>query len=123
MGFWIFMLCMDLLLPFIMAVCGWAFRRRPPKQINDLFGYRTARSRSSQEAWDFAQKYMGQLWFRLGIGMAPLGAAAMLPCLGKGTDLVGVWGGAVCLAECLVMLFSIFFVEAALKKRFGDGGG
>ncbi len=71
MGFWIFMLCMNLLLPFIMAVCGWAFRRRPPKQINDLFGYRTARSRSSQEAWDFAQKYMGQLWFRLGIGMAP----------------------------------------------------
>lgn len=123
MGFWIFMLCMNLLLPFLMAGCGWAFERWPPEQINDVLGYRTARSKASQEAWDFAQRYMGRLWLRLGLWMVPVTALTMLPCLGKDIGFVGIWGGAVCAVECIVVLVSILPVEKALKKRFGDEEG
>lgn len=49
MGFWIFCLAMNLLLPVIMLVFGRLFQTRPPKTINGLFGYRTARSMKSQE--------------------------------------------------------------------------
>ncbi|MDA1027671.1 MAG: SdpI family protein [Bacteroidetes bacterium] len=36
-------------------------RAHPPKKINSLYGYRTKRSMASQEAWDFAQLYSGDL--------------------------------------------------------------
>ena len=67
MGFWIFCLAMNLLLPVIMLVFGRLFQTKPPKTINGLFGYRTARSMKSQEAWDFAHRTCGRLWFKLGL--------------------------------------------------------
>lgn len=33
----------------------------PPKKINGIYGYKTASSMSSQEKWDFAQKYTGKI--------------------------------------------------------------
>jgi hypothetical protein len=38
-------------------VVGIVFWTYPPKKINEFYGYRTTRSRKSQEAWDFAQKW------------------------------------------------------------------
>ena len=54
MGFWIFMVCMNLIVPLTMVGFGAVFLRRPPRKINGAYGYRTARSMASQEAWDFA---------------------------------------------------------------------
>lgn len=62
MGFWIFMVCMNLLIPLAMVGFGAVFLRWPPKEINGAYGYRTARSMASQEAWDFAHAYFGRLW-------------------------------------------------------------
>ena len=39
MGFWIFMLIMDLLLPFTMIGFGRYFMKKAPKEINSVFGY------------------------------------------------------------------------------------
>lgn len=33
----------------------------PPKRINSLYGYRTAKSMKNQNNWNFAQKYSSQL--------------------------------------------------------------
>ena len=44
MGFWIYMLIMDLLIPIIMILFGQAFLKKAPKEINYVFGYRTSRS-------------------------------------------------------------------------------
>ena len=41
MGFWIFMLIMDLLIPFTMIGFGKMFLKKAPDQINYVFGYRT----------------------------------------------------------------------------------
>ncbi len=44
MGFWIFMVMMDLMIPLIMIVFGKVFLKNPPKEINLIYGYRTGRS-------------------------------------------------------------------------------
>ena len=44
MGFWCFMLAMDLIIPLSMIFLGKYFSKRAPKEINMLFGYRTTRS-------------------------------------------------------------------------------
>lgn len=118
MGFWIFMVCMNLLIPLAMLGFGVVFLRWPPKEINGVYGYRTARSMASQEAWDFAHAYCGRLWFRMGLAMVLLSVPAMLPCLGRSEGMVGLWGGLVCIVECTLMIVTIIPTERALKKRF-----
>ena len=49
MGFWIFMLVMDLLIPVTMVFIGKRFQKKPPKEINGIYGYRTAMSMKNKE--------------------------------------------------------------------------
>lgn len=118
-GFWVFMLCMDLLIPLFMVGFGAIFLKHPPREINGIYGYRTSRSMASQETWDYAHAYFGKLWFIIGIIMLILCIPAMLPCLGKDDGAVGLWGGILSGAECVFMILPIIPTEIALKRRFG----
>jgi uncharacterized membrane protein len=60
--FWIF----DLLLPAAVVLIGVLFTLRPPRRINAFYGYRTARSMSSQRMWDEAHKIYGRISIRVG---------------------------------------------------------
>ena len=122
MGFWIFCLVMCLLIPAVMIGIGWRFRHRPPKTINGLYGYRTARSMQNQQTWRFAHETCGRLWLRIGLVLLPVSIAAMLPSLGRGTDTVGLWCVGVVLVQTALLVSSIFPVERALKRTFDDYG-
>ena len=122
MLFWLFCLCMDLLIPATMLMFGRIFQRRPPKRINGIYGYRTARSMKNQATWDFAHRTCGRLWSRLGLVMLPLSTLVMLPVLGADAGTVGLWCGAVVLVQTAVLLGSLFPVERALKKEFDQFG-
>ena len=52
MEFWIFMLIMDLLLPFTMIGFGRYFMKKAPKEINSVFGYRTSMSMKNKDTWE-----------------------------------------------------------------------
>ena len=41
---------------FVLYLAAWWSERKPPKNINNYYGYRTKRSMKSQEAWDYAQQ-------------------------------------------------------------------
>ena len=122
MGFWVFCLAMDLLIPAMMLLLGRRFLTKQPRTINGTYGYRTRRSMKSQAAWDFAHRTCGRLWSRLGLVMLPLSTLVMLPVLGADTGTVGLWCGAVALVQTAVLLGSIFPVERALKKEFDQFG-
>ena len=122
MGFWVFCLAMDLLIPAVMLLLGRRFLTKPPRTINGTYGYRTRRSMKNQATWDFAHRTCGRLWSRLGLVMLPLSALVMLPVLGADTGTVGLWCGVVVLVQTAVLLGSIFPVERALKKEFDQFG-
>ena len=122
MGFWLFMLAMNLIIPLSIIFLGKYFTKRAPGQINMLFGYRTARSTKNQDTWQFAHRYFGKLWFKLGLWLLVLTAAAMLPGIGKDADAVGKLGGIVCALQLPVMLYPILPTERALKKTFDKDG-
>ncbi len=117
MGFWVFMTASNLLLPVLMIVIGKVFIKNPPKQINGIYGYRTRRSMKNQAAWDFAHLYCGKLWRKMGWVMLPVSVIVMIPAIGKSDNTVGIVGGVVITAECMVLFWSIFLVERALTKR------
>lgn len=51
MGFWFFMLIMDVWIPITMIGFGKYFVRKAPKEINAVFGYRTNMSMKNSETW------------------------------------------------------------------------
>ncbi|NBH12898.1 SdpI family protein [Lachnospiraceae bacterium] len=120
MYFWIFMLVMDLLIPGSMIVLGWLFLRRPPRNINNIYGYRTARSMKSAEAWRYAHHYFGRLWLRFGIALLIVSVIVMLGIIGRNIDTVGYVGGGLAMLQCVVMMLPIIPTEKELKRRFGE---
>ena len=117
-GFWFFMFMISLLFPFIMVGLGNYFYKNPPKKINSLFGYRTARSVQTPETWAFAQHYCGQLWVRTGKIMLYISPIAMAFLFGREIDYVGLYGGIIVGIQAIILVSTLFFTEAALKREF-----
>ena len=122
MAFWIFMLCMILLVPLTMICFGRIFLKNPPNEINSIYGYRTPRSTKNIETWKFAHHYSGKLWFQWGVILLPLSILPMFFLLGKSTDEIGTWGSIICLLQIIPLVGVIFPTEAALKKTFDENG-
>jgi len=93
---------------------GWYFKLRPPAEINPRVGYRTKRSRSSQKAWNFAQRYSAVALQWAGMGLIALGLIApYLPGVGKSNLAIPFVG-----LFALLIISPMIATELALKKRF-----
>lgn len=97
----------------ITLIAGRILIKFPPKSINMLYGYRTASSMKSQEAWDFAQVYSARLMTRLAVYLI-LGSFLFLLF-----DVSEIQAMIIGLPLVVIVAFSlIFFTERAIKKRF-----
>ncbi len=121
-GFWIFMLLMNLLIPLSMIGFGSYFTRNPPKNINKLFGYRTPMSMKNKDTWEYAHRYFGRLWFVTGWITLLFSVVAMLLLLGQNRETIGWLGGIICLLQCIPLAAVIYPTEKALKKKFDKYG-
>lgn len=122
MAFWVFMAVVSLFIPIIMVIFGKSFLKAAPKEINGIYGYRTAMSMKNQDTWEFAHKHFGKVWFYAGLILLPLNIIPLLFVMGEGKDLIGTVGILVCLIDTAVMLLSIIPTEKALKKNFDSDG-
>lgn len=87
----------------------------PPKEINALYGYRSANSMKSKERWDFAQKYATAMMIKLG-GLLAL--SGTLGCFYIPNGKTAMFMG---LGLMIVMVLGLLFsVEKAIKKKFNN---
>jgi uncharacterized membrane protein len=121
-GFWIFMMIINLLIPSIMIGFGKYFTKNVPKEINNFFGYRTSMSMKNKETWEFAHHYCGKLWLSSGWKMVVPSFVAMLLVIRKDEGVVGTLGGILCVIQLVFLIGSIFPTEIALKKNFDENG-
>lgn len=122
MGFWIFMLVMNLLIPFTMIGFGRLFRNSSPNDINSFYGYRTIMSMKNKDTWEYAHHHFGKTWYRLGLILLPTTIVAMLLLFGKNTNTVGTYGGIICGLQLVPLIVSIIPTEIALRKIFDENG-
>lgn len=122
MGFWVFMLGMNLLIPATMIGFGKYFMKSVPESINIVFGYRTSMSMKNQDTWKFAHEYFGKLWFKWGKIALILTIIAMLFLLGKSVDTIGNWGGTICMIQLVALISAIGPTENALRRTFDKDG-
>ena len=93
-----------------------------PKEINYIFGYRTNMSMKNKDTWDFAHKYIGKLWFYLGLILVPITVIPMLLVIGNNEDTISMVGSIICIVALVVLIVSIIPTERALKKTFDKDG-
>ena len=122
MGFWIFMMIINLILPITMIGLGRFYSRKAPKNINWVYGYRTPMSTKNHETWEFAHKYFGKLWYKFGIFLLPASIIAMLFVLGKSEHIIGIAGEIIVGVQVVLMVLVIYPTERALKKNFDKDG-
>lgn len=108
--FWI----VDLLIPIMMIVVGYLFKKNPPTTVNWIYGYRTKRSMASKEAWIFAQCYFGELWFKIGLGLAVviIFDKLLIPIAPENLSLINV------VINLIGLMVPIPLVEKAMKNKF-----
>ena len=78
MVFWCMMLLFTLMIPAVMIGFGRSFFKKPPRDINATFGYRTTMSMKNQETWQLAHRVCGRYWFICGLILLPLSVLPML---------------------------------------------
>ena len=122
MYFWWFMLACDMLIPVLMIGFGILMLKRPPKDINSLFGYRTTMSMKNMDTWRFAHDYAGKLWWKIGLITTIPTIAAHIPFYNANEDRIGFLGIIVMTVQCVILVASIFPVENALNKAFNKDG-
>ena len=122
MALWIFMLIITLLTPFVLIFFGRKYMKNPPEEINRTNGYRTKSSMKNMDTWRFAHKYVGKLWFIMGIILLPVVIIAMLIVLGKEENVVGITGIIIIIVEVIPLILGIVLTELALRKNFDESG-
>ena len=120
---WVSMLAVNLLIPAMMIGFGLMLLKKPPSKVNGLVGYRTSRSMKNQDTWDFAQRYMGKVWWKWGwIMLPPVVLAQALTLLCPDVNSMCSWSLVPTTAETVVLMVSIIPVERALKQNFDRDG-
>lgn len=97
--------------PILILVIGIIFQKHAPKEINGFLGYRTRRSMQSQEAWDYANKRMGEIWLALGVILLVVSIPLTLLFAENGLTIAMI-------AQVVALIVSIIPVEVELKAKF-----
>ena len=118
------MLVMNLLTPLVMIIYGSIFEKKPPKIARSkfAFGYRTVMSMRNEETWEYAHRFFGKLWFRLGIAVGLISIIVLFFFIGKDKDTVGFAGMIICYVQLVAMLLPVIPTELALRRRFDKYG-
>lgn len=122
MGFWIFMLLCDMLLPLMLIGFGQWLIRRPPEKINGVYGYRTPMSMKNQETWTAAQRYCGRFFYKSGMAALPVTFVLQLLTFGKSEDVTAAAGSGICIMQLLLLIGAVVFTEHALHREFDKDG-
>ena len=123
LAMWASMLAVNLLIPAMMIGFGLLLMKKPPSKVNGFYGYRTSRSMKNQDTWDFAQRYMGKVWWKWGwIMLPPAVLAQALTLLCPTVNAMCYWSLVPMTVEVVVLMASIAPVERALKRNFDKDG-
>ena len=106
----------------MMIGAGTMMYRHCPKDINWIYGYRTARSMKNEDTWRFAHEHCGRLWRKIGWWMLIPSALVMVPFWNGSEEVVGTVGTVVMMLQLVGLIASVFPTERALKRTFNEDG-
>ncbi|WP_461204921.1 SdpI family protein [Clostridium sp. DL1XJH146] len=116
----IFSLIITMVIVLPMIGFGLLFMKKPPKEINSIFGYRTRMSSKNKDTWDFAHRYAGRVWFISGIVTAVI--STVLIFILKDSVILEKIVLPLYYLQLVVLLLVIPLTEIQLRKVFDKNG-
>lgn len=116
----IVILSMNLIVPIVLLIAGLIAKNHIPTNMYGSVGYRTKRSRSSREAWEFANKEMARIMLKLGLIMLVLSIVVSLFFIKTSVVVATIVCTVVMILQCLSLVGMIFNIEKKLKDKFGN---
>lgn len=120
--FKVIMLISVAFIPLFLIVIGKIFEKYPSKEPNIAIGFRTKLSMMNKETWDYAQRLFPKAWISLGRIMLPLSLIILFLLYSEDKDYTGNLVLILILAQVVLMLGSILYVNLKLKKAFNSDG-
>lgn len=108
------MIIFTIIMSATMLLLGLYLSKSAPKDVSRYWGYRSKRSMSSQEAWEFGQKAAGNVYIILSFVnlVIFLGVYFLIKDMKNYKDIL-----VICLnLEIVVLILGIPFAESKLKK-------
>lgn len=99
----------------VFLVLGGILHKYPPRKINYLVGYRTKLSMSSQEKWDFAQKYSAREMMKQGVYLILISLLSLFLKLNEMISLV-----ASLIFIIISVIWLLYATEKKLKHKFNN---
>ncbi|GGE36668.1 SdpI family protein [Psychroflexus planctonicus] len=97
----------------ILLITGYIMLKKPPKEINTFYGYRTKRAMASKEQWQFAQAFSSKQLIKSGFWYT----LSALPFLFFEVEhITGFVLSMLILA--IFVAYPIYTTEKALKEKF-----
>ena len=116
------MLAASCFVPLIMLIFGIVLTVKPPKSVNGIYGYRTARSQKSQEAWDYAQRLTGKWWTWTGAALLLVTITAITISYFLFYEQFENVSATATTLNVALLILTIIPVEYSLKKNFDETG-
>ena len=120
--FKVIMLISVAFIPLLLIVIGKIFEKYPSKEPNIAIGFRTKLSMMNKETWDYAQRLFPKVWISLGRILLPLSLIILFLLYSEDKDYTGNLALILMLAQVVLMLGSILYVNLKLKKAFNSDG-
>lgn len=119
---WLLMTVINLSFPLILIGFGTAFIRKPPKNRDSVWAYRTELTTINDDTWKTGHEILGKAWLTVGIISFVLMSVLMAYLYGKAPQFINFYGGLACAAEGVILLLTMIPVEKKMKQLFTPKG-
>lgn len=106
------------LIPLSMIFLGIIWKRRPPRKINQCFGYRTINSMQSVAAWNKAHRYVSKWLLYLGGALFIFSMIVFFIIKNTSEETLAIWILFLTIFQLLTLLFPIITTERYLTRNF-----
>lgn len=122
MVFWLGMLLVAEIIPFILYKFGKLYLTNPPEDKKSPLRCRAINASLSDETWDFAHRLCGELWYKAGFYLLMLVALVMILVIAQEAYKVRNTLFVILAFELFTIVRSVFILHKRLHKEFDDEG-
>lgn len=111
----IFLLLLNLIVPFVMILVGYILKRCPVSDMKSGNGYNTPTSRKSQAHWNYAQSIAPDIFIFLGkiLGIIEIIFSVVMFLFHASTDIALIIGSCV---GVVFLLFAFYETDSEIEK-------
>lgn len=122
MLFWILMLIVVEIIPFVLYNLGKYYLHNPNLDRKAKFAIRTKKSMLNDEVWEYTHMLHGTIWVKAGFYMLAIIALSMILVIKQSSHVILIATICILAFELFILARGFFVIHKDLKKNFDCEG-